>query len=86
MRKSVKVICDELITVKNFELVSTKEFVEKVYGMLGWPLIKVDGEDLIHGTREIPKLMSVIRRVQLRKKAIREHLVAVEKRRKANET
>jgi len=80
--KTIKDICDEIITVKNYDEISTKEFVEKAYKKLGWHLSAINGQELLYGTRETPKLMSVIRRVQLKKKAIREHLIAVERRKK----
>jgi hypothetical protein len=74
---TIKEICRDLIGPMNYKE-DTKRFVEKVYKRYGLDLERINGLDLLHGTPEIPKLMSVLRRVQLTKKDILRRIRHVE--------
>jgi len=82
--KTIKGICRDLIGPMNYKE-DTKMFVEKVYTAFGVVLERTSGMDLLHGSAKVPKLMSVIRRVQLAKKDIARRVKAVEAKRAEQE-
>jgi len=67
--KTIKLICANMISPMNYRQ-DTKEFTIAVYKEYGLELRRVDGESLLFGTATTPKLMSVIRRIQMQKKHI----------------
>ncbi len=67
--QTIKLICNDLITPKTYKE-DTKELTVKVYKEYGLSLSRVNGTNLLFGSSKIPKLMSVIRRIQLTKKAV----------------
>jgi hypothetical protein len=67
--KTIKSICRGLIGPKNYKD-DTKLLAEAVYSAYGVKLEKVNGIDLLHGSPTVPKLMSVLRRIQSTKKEV----------------
>ena len=66
---TIKDISNALIGPMNYKQ-DTKSLTEEVYKKFGVDLERTNGIDLLHGTSKVPKLMSVIRRIQLSKKAV----------------
>ena len=78
--KTIKDICRNIIGPMNYKE-DTKEFVEKVYKEFGVDLERANGMYLLHGSATVPKLMSVIRRIQIVKKDIARRVKKVEDKR-----
>ena len=66
---AIKDICNNLITPMNYTK-DTKSLTEQVYKEFGLDLKRINGVDLLYGDVKVPKILSVIRRVQLTKKAV----------------
>jgi len=66
---NIKDICKSRIGLMNYKQ-DTKTLTEMVYKEFGLELIRVNGLDLLNGSSKVPKLMSVIRRIQITKKGI----------------
>ena len=66
---TIKDICMNLITPMNYTK-DTKELTVEVYKQYGVVLERTSGKDLLYGAPKVPRLLSVIRSVQLAKKAI----------------
>jgi hypothetical protein len=73
----IKDICRNIIGPMNYKE-DTKSLVEKAYSDFGVVLERTSGKDLLYGSAKVPKLTSVIRRVQLVKKDIARRVRAVE--------
>jgi len=67
--QTIKEICKSRIGLMNYKQ-DTKTLTEMVYKEFGLELIRVNGLDLLNGSSKVPKLMSVIRRIQITKKGI----------------
>ena len=74
---TIKNICKNIIGPMNYKE-DTKVLVERVYKEYGLDLVRLNGIDLLHGSSKVPKLMSVIRRIQLAKKDIARRVLKVE--------
>ena len=70
---TIKDICKSLITPRNYKS-DTKELTVEVYQQYGIVLGRTSGTDLLFGTPKVPKLMSVIRRIQMAKKAMKKQI------------
>jgi len=66
---TIKQITKDLIGPMNYKA-DTKVLTEQVYKQFGLELTRINGIDLLYGSQATPKLMSVIRRIQMQKKAV----------------
>ena len=66
---TIKQITKDLIGPMNYKT-DTKVLTEQVYKKFGLELTRINGVDLLYGSQATPKLMSVIRRIQMQKKHI----------------
>ncbi len=76
--KTIHKICGEVVTPRKCTT-NTPVLVELVYAEYGKPLKELNGEDLLYGTEKIPKLLSVIRAVQKKKKEVAKEFYKLEK-------
>ena len=81
---TIKDICRSLIGPMNYGA-DTKELTELVYKEFGLDLVRISGYDLLYGSQAVPKLMSVIRRIQLAKKDVARRVKRVEELRAKKE-
>jgi len=76
---TIKAITRDLIGPMNYKT-DTKVLTEQVYKKFGLELTRINGVDLLYGSQATPKLMSVIRRIQMRKKQITLQVSLVERK------
>jgi predicted aconitase len=74
---TIKNICISLIGPMNYKQ-DTKSLTEEVYKEFGVDLARTSGTALLHGTAKTPKLMSVIRRIQIVKKSVAKKMKKLE--------
>jgi len=67
---NLKELCLTNITQFNYDA-ATDELVDMIYRYAGVNIREVSGEDVIRGTKDVPKYKTVMRSVQLRKKEVK---------------